>query len=180
MNVRVFAPMSACQCFPLFFSSFFFPACVRDEFWVVGSRTEVEDEVAHGHENYRRRRAVPATYTVVHAPSHEEQHTKDDKAPGKPLSPRDTVGEEDEGGAAGDGGDGNSQQILLGLFDEDVVDCVARQQHVSLPQWKPLGSPAGDGRIASGESRVPAGQRRIQLRFGFDSPQVGKNTAVIK
>lgn len=67
------------------------------------------------------------------------------------MAARDAVGEEDEADAAGDGGERDSEEVLFGLFDENIEDGVAGVRCISLPDREAYGFPLGYGRCAAGK-----------------------------
>ena len=121
-------------------------------------RTKVEDKVADGHQSDSSRCTRPAADAEVYTAGNDEEDAKGQERPREPLSSGKAVGSEDEARASRDGCKRDSEEILLGLFNEDVVDGVAGQRHIRLPRGEPLLLPCRHGRVAVWERRVPARQ----------------------
>ena len=167
MNVRVLAPWGRCQGRP------------SRRGGGLG-RTKVEDEVAEGHQRHGGWCARPAADVEIDSPGDEEEDAEDQEGPRQPLPAGEAVGGKDEAGAARDGGQGDGQEVLLRLLDEDVVYGVAGLRHVRLPRRESLLPPPGHRRVSVGERRVPAWQGRVQPRGSLLRPQIRQDAPVVK
>jgi hypothetical protein len=121
------------------------PADVSLEYsvkWEEAVPTKVEHKVAQRDEEDRSGGAGGPRHAVIDTPGDDEQDGQDEEGDGQPTAPGDAVGEDDEAGAAGDGGNGDGQKVLLGLFEQDLVDGLAGQRVVGLPDGKAVQVPA--------------------------------------
>lgn len=114
-----------------------------------GVCAKVEQEVADGDEDDGGRGSGRAVDAVVDTAGDDEEEGEEEEGCGQPLAAGDAVGEEDEADAACNGGEGDGEEILLGLFDEDVVDGVAGVGGVGLPDGEAYGFPSGDSGCAA-------------------------------
>ena len=119
-------------------------------------------------------------HPVVDAARDQKEDGEDHKREHQPLAARDAVGEEDEAGAARDGGQRHGQQVLLGLLDKRLVDGVARLGRVRLPRRQPVRLPARHERSPARQRRVPAVELRPEANAPRRGPQVGENAAVVE
>lgn len=117
---------------------------------------------------------------IVDSTGDDEEEGEEEERRGEPLTTRDTVGEEDEADTASNGSERDSEEILLGLLNEDVVYGVAGVGGVSLPDGETNGVPLGDGGCAAGEGGVPAAEGGVDLGIGASCPHIGQCTAVIE
>lgn len=90
-------------------------------------------------------------HTIVHAASDEEQHHQQEETRGEEMSSVEAVDEHGAARTTGNGRNRDSEEVLLSLFQQCVVDCVAGLCIVGLPGGKHRFGPDGDGGVAAFE-----------------------------
>lgn len=136
--------------------------------------------MANGHKHNRGGGGRLLVDSVVDAAGDDEEDGQDKKGNGEPLLARDAVRKADEAHAAGNGGQGHRQQILLCLLYQHVVNGVARLRLVCLPDREPRSHPARHGGVATGERRVPTRELAVDGRGLCRSPHVGEGPPIIE
>lgn len=119
---------------------------------------------------------------VIYRAGSEKKDGEQRKRRRKEGTARETVRNDQKGEGAGDGGEGDGQEVVLGLGEEGGVERVAGVGGVGLPGGQAGGEPGGDegGAGAVGEGRVPAGESGGQRGRGGGGPQVREGAAVVE
>lgn len=145
MKVRLFAPMNspALECI-------IGCGCGTGLVWDV-ERTKVEEKVADSHAYDGDWRCTSMRHTVVHAAGNEEQHHQQKEARGEEMSSVEAVDEHSAARTTSNGRNRNSEEVLLSLFQQCVVDCIAGLCIVGLPGRKHRFGPDRNGGVAAFE-----------------------------
>lgn len=130
-----------------------------DERERVGAK--VEGEVAYRDHGHRRGVILRVGHAIVDAAGDDEEDGEDEEGHRQPVFAGEAVREEDEARAARYGAQRDRQQVLLGLLEKHVVQCVAGLGVVRLPHGYAQLYPGRHRGIAPGNTRFPARERRV-------------------
>lgn len=119
---------------------------------------------------------------VIYRAGSQEEDGEQCKRRREKRAAREAVGDNQKGEGAGDGGERDGQEVVLGLGQEGRVERVAGVGGVGLPGGQTGGEPRGDerGSGAVGERRGPAGEVGGERGRGGGGPQVREGAAVVE